>query len=403
MICNFFSLLAVMFVTVDSGIAQEPKPPLFQLHSSDGAAHIGPLAQLSEDWSVTLDGHEKRPGSEVVALRRSKAVLPAFPREGQVMLANGDRIPGTVLQIAGERLRLQAEIGKGQELSLPLTALAVVWFAAPDNVDSAPALIRRLATERRRRDVLLLRNGDTIEGVLADLNEKQARLEGVQGKETRVDRDKVAAIALNTALARLPRPRGPFGHLVLTNGCRLSLVSAHSKNQVLAGKTAFNAAVQVPFEQIATLQLRQGAADYLSDLKPRAYEHTPFLGVRWPYVPDGSVTGGDLRLADSTYDKGLGLHSESQLTYDLGAGYRWFEAVVGLDDQTGRQGDVVVEVRVDGKPQKLGAAQELTGQDPPLSIRIPVSGARDLSLIVKFGRGGDVQDHVDWVDARLIR
>jgi hypothetical protein len=320
-----------------------------------------------------------------------------------VILVNGDRIPGTVLQIAAERLRLQAQIGKGQELSLPLTALAVVWFAVPDKVDDAAALVRRLVTERRRRDVLLLRNGDTIEGVLADLNEKQARLESVQGKETRVDRDKLAAIALNTALARLTRTRGPYGHLVLTNGCRLSLVSAHCKNQVLAGKTAFNAAVQVPFEQLAALQLRQGAAVYLSDLKPHAYEHTPFLGVRWPYVPDGSVTGGDLRLAGSTYDKGLGLHSESRITYDLGASYRWFEAVVGLDDQTGRQGDVVVEVQVDGKPQNLGASRELTGRDPPLSIRIPVSGARDLSLIVKFGRGGDVQDHVDWVDARLIR
>ena len=35
--------------------------------------------------------------------------------------------------------------------------------------------------------------------------------------------------------------------------------------------------------------------------------------------------------------------------------------------------------------------------------RVRVAGARHLTLAVLFGRHGDVQDHVDWGDARLIK
>jgi beta-galactosidase len=97
------------------------------------------------------------------------------------------------------------------------------------------------------------------------------------------------------------------------------------------------------------------------------------------------------------------MHSQSRLTFTLAGGYQWFEAWVGLDDRTGRDGTVLVQVVLDGKPQDLGAAGELKGQEKPLPIRIPVAGVRELTLSVLFGRRGDVQDHVNWADARLIK
>ena len=171
----------------------------------------------------------------------------------------------------------------------------------------------------------------------------------------------------------------------------------------LIGKTLFGATVRVPIKQLVALDLRQGRAVYLSDLKPRRYEHTPYLGVRWPYTIDASVAGNELRVGGSTYDKGLGMHSQSHLTFDLSGGYQWFEAWVGLDDRTGNEGSVVIGVRVDGKPIDLGPAKELTGRDKPLPVRVRVAGAREVTLEVLFGRHGDVQDHVDWADARLIK
>ena len=58
---------------------------------------------------------------------------------------------------------------------------------------------------------------------------------------------------------------------------------------------------------------------------------------------------------------------------------------------------------VDGKEQIPGPEKELTGKDAPLPVRIDVSKARELTLVVDFGSYGDVQAHVNWGDARLIR
>ncbi len=196
---------------------------------------------------------------------------------------------------------------------------------------------------------------------------------------------------------------------MLANGCRLSVASAHADEQRLSGKTLFGASFQLPLEQVIALDLFQSRAVYLSDLKPRSYQHSPYNGgeLRWPYVLDGNVDQLDLRLAGSTYDKGLGMHSQSRLTYDLAGGYRRFEALVGLDDQTGREGSARIKVLVDGKPQDIGGDKELTWRDGPRAVRVSVAGARELTLVVEFGqRGGtllDAQNHIDWADARLIK
>ena len=76
----------------------------------------------------------------------------------------------------------------------------------------------------------------------------------------------------------------------------------------------------------------QGQAVYLSDLVPKRYEFTPFfLEIQWPLVPDANVAGRQLSLGNDFYDKGLGMHTKSQVTYALDGNYRWFEARVGLE------------------------------------------------------------------------
>jgi hypothetical protein len=166
--------------------------------------------------------------------------------------------------------------------------------------------------------------------------------------------------------------------------------------------TLFGGAVRVPLAEVAALNTYQGRAVYLSDLKPRRYEHTPFLGDRWPWRADASAAGLDLRLGGGTYDKGLGLHSASHLTFALPAGAKRFEALAGLDDVTGRAGGVRVQVSADSKPV-LDPAVTLAGGNPPHELRLPLpAGARELTLAVEFGGGGHVQDHVDWADARIV-
>jgi hypothetical protein len=344
-------------------------------------------------------------GTDVIALRRLRTPLPERPRGEQIIFVNGDQVPGTLVNIANERLRFRFRPGPGgdEEWRLPVSTLAVLWLQDPEGTEDAGQLRRRWVAERRSRDRVLLRNGDVLEGILTNMDQKVLHLE-VKRKEILIAKDKVAGVALSTEVTRVPQPRGPYGHLVLGNGGRLTLISAHCDDgKMLTGQTLFDNAVQVPVDQIIALDLRQGRAVYLSDLKPLRYEHTPYLGISWPYVTDGSVTGHDLCLQDSTYDKGLGMHSQSRLTYELSGGYRRFEAVVGPDAQAGQPGGAPIQVLVDGKPQELGGDKEAADTPGPRFLRVNVAGARELTLVVEFGPRGDVQGHVNWADARLIK
>jgi hypothetical protein len=385
--------------------ADEPDTPRFVLHRAEGDLPVGTLKKLDEDWSVRLAGPKplRASGADFIALRRLRTPLPDRPLGEQIIFVNGDQVPGSLREIANERLRFRPGSGLDGEWELPVSALSVLWWGNREGRDDADQLRRHWVAERRSRDRVLLRNGDVLEGILTTLDQQTLHLE-VKRKEIRIARDKVAGVALSTELTRVPQPRGAYGHLVLANGCRLTLVSAQCDDgKTLTGQTLFDNAVKVPVDQIIALDLHQGRAVYLSDLKPLRYEHTPYLGIAWPFVTDGSVTGHDLRLQDSTYDKGLGMHSQSRLTYELAGGYQWFEAMVGPDALDGRPGGARIQVLVDGRAQELGGEKGTADTPGPRWLRVKVGGARELTLVVEFGRRGDVQGHVNWADARLIK
>ena len=88
--------------------------------------------------SVQLGGDKpsRTAGEDVLSLRRQD-VLPPLPLDEQVMFANGDRLPGQVIKLAGERLRFRAFLDEGEDLDVPLSALAVVWLGAR-TVKTAP-------------------------------------------------------------------------------------------------------------------------------------------------------------------------------------------------------------------------------------------------------------------------
>jgi hypothetical protein len=389
------------------------KPPVFMVHAADGKDIAGLLNKVDKDWSLRLGGNSPAllAGKDWLAVRQTAVRLPALPRSAQLVLSGGDRVPlqsaaGVQLQ-AGQLVCQPAAPLTGLQqatLSVPLSHVAVLWLHAPTGVTDVGPVLRRLQTEQRDQDVVLLRNGDQIQGTVTALNSQTVcEIEGPQQK-IKLPAERLAAVAFNTTLLARPRLREPHVHAVLSGGGRLTLLAAEidAEKGHLVGKTIFRQSVQVPLCDVLALNMRQGRAVYLSDLTPAQYVHTPFLGVSWPWVRDGSVTGGELALTDGIHDKGIGLHSASQISYTLDGKYRWFEAIVDLDQHTGRAGDARIAVLVDEQPQKLDRNGQLSAGKAPLKLRVPVQGAKRLTLVVDYGARGDVQDHVNWADARLI-
>src|SRR5262245_7049536 len=188
--------------------------------------------------------------------------------------------------------------------------------------------------------------------------------------------------------------------MIISDGSELSVVEVELTGNNLRGRTAFAREFVLPLEQLCALEFRNGHVKYLSDIEPIEYRHTPYLSLSYPYRRDRCVTGGPLSLRGQAFRKGLGMHSRSELTYDLKGQFRRFEATVGIDDETAGQGSVNFHVLLDGRDAWQSGL--ITGQSTPKRVHIDTTSAKRLTLVVDFGALGDVQDHADWADARLV-
>jgi hypothetical protein len=218
----------------------------------------------------------------------------------------------------------------------------------------------------------------------------------------------VTAVALSTELADRLKPKGVHARVVLTEpagapGGRITLTEAACDGAVMSGKTVFGARVRFPLERLAQLDILGGKAVALEDLAPSSYEYRPYLNYKCSWSVESNVCGRDIRLGRSTYDRGIGMHAHSLLSFPLNGVYKRFEALVGLDERDGREGSVRVKVLLDGKEVDLGKKTTLVHADGALSVNVPVEGAKTLTLEVDNADNGSVEAVVNWVNARLVK
>ena len=386
----------------------QAKTCLFTASTVNETVH-GELAELGDAWAVRIGTTKIQPG-ELVALQRKNAILPAITAKNVLILSNGDRIAldaNAPPELRDDRLFFRParplQFAKGTA-SVSVSVVSLLWFV-PSERDNDPLFsLRRLHTAPRARDWILLRNGDRLEGTIATFSADQGVRASVNQRDAIVKPDKLTALAFNKELQAKLRPAGVFAHLVLADGTRLGVSELRLADGRLEGKTLLGAECSVPLASLVSLQVRGARAVYLSDLPVLRHEHEPFLGISWPFLKDASVAGRDLLVAGSVYDKGIGMHAGSRVTFDLKGQYRWFGALVGMDGATGKRGRARFAVEVDGKPIATSQAKELTAFEPPRAVRVDVLNARTLTLIADFSETfGNVQGHVNWVDARLIK
>jgi hypothetical protein len=117
---------------------------------------------------------------------------------------------------------------------------------------------------------------------------------------------------------------------------------------------------------------------------------------------NGDLAAGDgttLTLNGTTYAKGLGAHSASDIRYALNGACSTFQTDIGLDDEVGANGSVIFQVWADGV--KLFDSGLMTGSSPTQSVTVNVGGRQELALIIGDGGDGNSYDHGDWAGARV--
>ena len=115
---------------------------------------------------------------------------------------------------------------------------------------------------------------------------------------------------------------------------------------------------------------------------------------------DISVMGEQkISVGGFTYDRGIGVHSDSTLVFPLKGRFGTFHVVPGPDDA--HHGAIVMKILLDGKEVFTTGAARSAGYVAP-ELDIPVTGVEELTLIVNDADGYKGGDHASWADAYLL-
>lgn len=369
--------------------------PVYSVQTRTGTLQ-GRLAGFDEDGTLRLADPERVVAPEAWFEVQAKAASrPPLPQREVLRLSHGDWLPlepGTTPRLQQGRLLVQPSrtLGDGPPWSLFLPYVSS-WVAVAPAADGSRGSLPG-------RDILLLRNGDRVEGSLVKLQPKEPCEMQANQRTLAFPIEQVSTVLWNSESQARPKWRKPAYHVILASGARLHCKQLRflPDTQRWQGKTWFASEVEFDAAQLVALERWFGDDVFLSDLEPQREIHTPYLDVAHPWERLPACV-----LAGSVYEKAIRQTPRSELTYRLDGGYRWFDAQVGLEETATSKSRIRIAVKLDGKVHGVGEDRSLA--DGPAHLRINVRDVRELTLSVDFGSFGPVRARALWANPRLIK
>lgn len=393
----FLSICLIWFCCAERFIAAA------DLYQADGTILQGTLLQIDQNQFTiqTESGTRTVPAVETIRVALEKTQLKPS-RGGLVILANEDRIHAEILRSEEEsifvRLNACPEVGQWK---IPLETIQAVFFQWPAFQQSQVKLLQKIAQLKKKSDLFYLKNGDYLEGEFLGFDAGTFRFDSNAG-ETTVPRSGIAFFCFNPELINFPQPAELRYRIELIDGTRLTVSSLQWDKKVFSAKTLFGAALECNLDRLSSITPLGGRGVSLSQLEPTAYQFTPYFNQQWGWRRNQNVLAGPLRVGGQEYVTGLGVHSASELRYQLDGKYAAFQTEVGIDDSTRGKGAAEVSILVDHRVVYQQSIRGAELQPASLVPRIDLSGARELVLKVDFGKNADIQDHVNWCRPVLI-
>ena len=376
--------------------------PVFRIQRVGGADEFSPTAEWNAE-GLRLSGEGRFiPMHDLISVRLVAPPVAAAAPTSLVYFAHGDRLVGELASADGEQLFVHwaAQSTPGL-IAIPLEQIETAIFQLPPSGSQRLRLYRSLALDPRKQDVARLNAGDRVTGEFQSLDARELRLSGPDG-ELRVSREKLVALQFDPQLVTAAKLEGTYFLLSFRDGTRLFAKRVETSPDSVHFVTMFGAELSVPRAELTACQVFHDRVQSLSFRSPAEFLETPYLSQSWGWTKDRNVLFGPLRVGKQEFGLGLGMHSRSELTYELQSQDREFRAVVGVDQAAEGGGSVNFQVLLDG--QVAWSSPLMTGDSEPLTVPpIPIDGKRRLTLRVDYGEFGDVSDYADWCDPIIIR
>jgi len=368
----------------------------------DGTALDDTVAAIDPGGAVRTKGSGAP--IELDGLRRIERPGPAAPAQAapcEVYLAGGGVLRAQDAAFDGRQFSVTWAYGG--PTALPLAAVRALLLGRAPAGDAgalAPEFAAALARDELPRDELFAAADQALQvvrGALQKVSPQEVRFIW-NDAERQVQRARVYGVVL----ARRGAPPDRAGQCLirLADGSSLWATVAGMKGRRLSVGIPGGADLVLPWDAVRRIEVRSTRMVFLSDLDPVEVRQEPLVTYAGPWRRDRNVLGGPLVLAETAYEKGLGVHSRTCLVYQVGGRYDVFAATIGIDASAAGRGDCVFSVAADDKEL---FRKRVRGTDPPVPVRLPVRGAGRLALAVDWGEDLDLADLADWCDARLLK
>jgi len=395
--------LAPLCVLVFSGLAHAESVviPVVWVSTVDSEGVSGTVESFAPDSRLVLktQGPSREiPATDVIRIDLMDWLAESDANTVLWTTVDGDAIRGRIAGGSDRSVTLRRkDLG---DVEFPLTQLRQI--ALPSAVRIEPTS----TAPSGKDDEILLANGDRLVGLVERIDPNGLSVETSNGRIVLpFDVLRLVRLVATDRLAATSSTRPAVrARLTLRDGSTLTVSALQWNRDELRfrirgaqGDTEY----RLRIEQIVRLEVVGGRWQGLDALTPEVAEHTPLLDVRWPYRVGRNVLGGPLRVGGRSYERGLGVHSRFRLVYDVPQGSERFVTGYALDDDSGDWGHVAVRILVDGRVVHEAPDVRKDGQLRHASVDL--KGARRLELFVDFGKNGDVQDRLDWIEPGIVR
>ncbi|HVS34395.1 MAG TPA: NPCBM/NEW2 domain-containing protein [Gemmataceae bacterium] len=296
-------------------------------------------------------GEVTTPIDEVLTLTfgQQAGALPSNVPWVDVELTDGTQLHCAKFSVKKEKDKETSVVSvtllSGQEVKFPLSSLSTM-LANADQEKNRKAWADVLDKTSRTHDLAAKTTGagpNAFEGLIGEADETGETIQFTLESGTS---GKLALSSLyGLAFRRKANPdaavvqcrlQDTFHNLVMVSG-------ADSTANGFTVTTPSGAKIDYTPALIVKMDYSHLKKDYLSDLTPSTVEQRFRLvageyGVdqyhTWRWRADRNLDDRPLELNNIPYEKGLALHSHTELTYDLEGNYREFDAMIGIEQES---------------------------------------------------------------------
>lgn len=331
-------------------------------------------------------GNRRLPTRDILAVRLRNAVVVPAVSAWQLVLRDGDILPGYPMGTRHENIIFHAA-GLGI-VHIPFNAVAGLRRAR------GVAIRNSLADH----DSLYFNNDSHLTGAVVKIGRNRLVFQSKLGNTT-IPLSRVNHIVLGGVAVSSARP--VLGaRIAFLNGASLRTPKFNWSNGELALVDPAGKTISVPINQVARVGIVGGRAVWLTDLTPTRIDQVSWIGDNRPMRKNRCVTGRPLQANGKFFAHGLGVHVNCSVTYKIGGIYKYLMVRPAMDASAGVYGRANVMILADGKVVYSG--HHLLAGMANAVVRVPLAGVQRLTLkAVDAGRYG-VRGRVDWLNAVLV-